>query len=61
MSAEERAVHPEGLAFVDFFNRLLTDGTKTCWERSILRSCKELLWVEWKNAAIISDVNLIER
>jgi hypothetical protein len=46
--AEERASHKEGPAFNAFFNRLLLDGTKSCWERDVVRATKEQIWNAWK-------------
>jgi len=53
--ADERARHPEGRAFTQFFNTLLTGATSCCFERKILVDCKEQLWSAWKFRAREDD------
>lgn len=54
--AEERASHPEGAAFQTIFARLLIEGTKSCFERTVLCDCKDQLWEAWKIRAIEDDL-----
>jgi hypothetical protein len=50
--ATERATHPEGKEFANFFDRLLfPPATKSCWERDLVRAAKETLWDLWKKRA----------
>lgn len=46
--AEERGKHREGKGFNRFFDRLMFNGTMSCWERDVLRGSKEYLWERWK-------------
>jgi len=48
--AEERATHPEGDEFNAWFN-LLMIATPRCFDRDVLRDCKEYLWEAWKRNA----------
>lgn len=49
--AKERANHPEGKDFRRWFKDLLYKGTKSCFERDILRNSQDVLWEEWKKQA----------
>lgn len=49
--AEERATHPQGDDFMDFFHGLMLYQTKSCWERDVLRATKDHLWEAWKARA----------
>lgn len=48
--ANERAEHPEGEAFKDWFRAML-NATASCFERDVLRDNVEHLWQAWKNRA----------
>lgn len=43
--------HPEWVAFDKAFTRWLLVQNSSCWERDVLRACKDLLWECWKNMA----------
>lgn len=49
--AAERASHPLGKEFHTFYQRLLIDGTKCCWDRDVLRASIEHLWRAYKARA----------
>lgn len=46
--ADERATHPQGAGFTDWFDTLLLMRGSSCLKRDVLRNCKEVLWDEWK-------------
>lgn len=49
--AVERRCHPEGRGFEIFFTDVLMKRTQSCWQRDVIRSCKETLWAAWKERA----------
>lgn len=47
MLVRDRHKHPEWKSFQRFFDKLMIDGTNTCFERDILRKHKIEMWLSW--------------
>jgi hypothetical protein len=55
--AEDRANHPDGEAFGDWFMDMLLENTHSCFERDVLRDNMNNLWESWKKRGKEYDSN----